>query len=644
MVHETDGSLCLLVGIAFIMSASSCSPSGSVSTGPGGVGGSTGGNAGSGSSQNAGGSSSKASGGALGNNVGGSSSGGSPSNVAGAGGSIGSATGGSHSSTGGASSVTGGLSATGGSSANSTGGSNSTRTSAGGNGGTSTGGKSSTTNTGGSNSTGGTSTKASSTGGTSTQGGTSAATSVNITISGLKVNANPNSVLSAYVSWTTNTAADSTVQFGEGSYQWEIADSTPTTTHKVLIIGMHAAKTNQIKAISCVGSSSGSATTTYTTGALPAQIPVATISANDTTHSQSGWTLMNIIQSSSTSVPTGSAPAAAVMYDANGQPVWYYIDGTTNDYGGAISVELTDKGVLIGPVGNSSGATGEPPREVDFAGNTLWQCADPNCGSSDGYLSHHASKLSNGDYVSLRWITVNNNQNPVFEEYSPSNQKVWSLDYSKLVPMPSSASGDWCHGNAITIDIANDAVYANCRWMGLIKVKYSDPTKLIWHIPASYGAKGLGNITFSPATSQFSDTHDPEIHTDGTILFFDNGGYNPNSFFGGSTTTYHSRAVEYKIDESAKTATLVWEFPGTFNVDSWYKNTWYTSYFGDADRLANGNVLITAGSLSANPGDARIFEVMKADGKVVWEFKLPAAYGVYRSDRITPPLVHTPTK
>ena len=107
-----------------------------------------------------------------------------------------------------------------------------------------------------------------------------------------------------------------------------------------------------------------------------------------------------------------------------------------------------------------------------------------------------------------------------------------------------------------------------------------------------------------------------------------------------STTTYHSRAVEYKIDESAKTATLVWEFPGTFSVDSWYKNSWYTSYFGDADRLANGNVLITAGSLGASAGDARVFEVMKADGKVVWEFKLPTTYGVYRADRITPPLVH----
>ena len=481
------------------------------------------------------------------------------------------------------------------------------------------------------------------------------------TIAGLKIDANPNSVLSAFASWTTDKPGNSVVQFGEGKYQWEISDSALVTSHKVLIIGMHAGKATQIKAMSSNGGSPVSATGSFTPGALPSQLPVGTVPINDTSKAQPGWTLMNVQKGDGNTIPSSNYPAMAVMYDATGQPVWYYIDGTTNDYGGAISVDLTDKGVLVGPVGNSSGLTGEPPREVDFAGNTLWQCADAKCSGSGGAggsgassgtsgtggglgeLSHHASKLPNGDHVVLRWISTTvgttTNQSPVYEEIDASGKKVWSLDYAKLVPMPSSLSGDWCHGNAITIDIAQDTVYANCRWMGLIKTSYKNPNTLLWHLPASYNGKGLGNMTYSPTTSQYSDTHAPEIHSDGTILFFDNGGYDdPFKYPPVTPTTHHSRALEYKIDESAKTATLVWEFPGTFAVDAWYKNSWYQPFWGSAKRLDNGNVLVAAGNRGTGT-ESRVFEVTKSDGKVVWEFHLGPDIGIYRAQRITPPLV-----
>ncbi len=487
------------------------------------------------------------------------------------------------------------------------------------------------------------------TGGVDGSGGSGTdACSTPINITGLKIDASSKNVLSASVSWTTDKPADSTVQFGESSsYDWEISDSTSVTSHKVLVIGMHANTSYQIKAMSSANGCTGNTTSTFKTGALPTQIPVADVTINDTTKSQPGWTLMNIVIGGSATAPISNYPAAVVMYDATGQPVWYYIDGTTNDFGGAIATYLTDKGVFIGPVVGQASGTGESPREVDFAGSTLWECKDPLCGGA-GELTHDSIKLSNGDHVVDRWVTTGSsgfggNQSPVFEEIDASGKVVWSLDYAKLVPMPSGASGDWCHGNFISVDIAKDVVYANCRWMGLIKTSYKNPGSLLWYMAASYG-KATGTITFSPTASQYSDTHDPEIHDDGSILFFDNGGYSTSTFPGGSTPTYHSRAVEYQVDENAKTATLEWEFPGTFNVDSWYKSTWYTSYFGSAKRLDNGNVLIAAGSLSANDGDARVFEVTKADGKVVWEFRLPSTFGAYRSTRITPPLVHAITK
>jgi hypothetical protein len=460
-------------------------------------------------------------------------------------------------------------------------------------------------------------------------------------ITGLQITANPNNVLSCFVSWTTDRAADSRVQFGQSGYQWEISDATLVTTHKVLVIGMHAQQMYSIKAISANSGGSVSATGTFTTGQLPANIPVGTVMIDDTTKSQAGWTLMNVQKGDGTTDARSTYPAAAVMYDAGGQPVWYYVDGTAPDIGGAVSTQLTDKGVLLGPTWNSSGsATGVMPIEVDFAGNTVWQCSTSVCGGTHNF-THHASKLSNGDYALIEYTTTGGVQSPIFREVNAANSIVWSLDWKTLIPPPSGATGDWCHANAISIDIANNAVYANCRWIGLLKTSYQNPTKQ-WLLQGSYNAKyALGDYTFSG--SQFSDTHDPEIHDDGTICFYDNGGWNSSSSTGGVTTSYHSRAVEYQVDQTAKTATLIWEFPGKFSVpDAWYTNSWYSPFWGDVDRLPNGNFLVTAGI--RNPSvESRVFEVTMADGKVVWEFRFPPDYGVYRSDRITPPLIHAPS-
>jgi outer membrane protein assembly factor BamB len=237
----------------------------------------------------------------------------------------------------------------------------------------------------------------------------------------------------------------------------------------------------------------------------------------------------------------------------------------------------------------------------------------------------------------LRDVTTNNQTSPVFEELTADNKVVWKWSWTDFVKPPANATGDWCHGNSVTVDVEKDVVYANCRWMGLVKTTYKNPT-FQWHLPAAYGAKGLGNMTFSPASSQYDDTHDPEIHDDGTIIFFDNGGWDGQVGEDSNPNGFHSRAVEYKIDETAKTATLVWEFPGNFNVDSWYKTNFYCPAWGDADRLANGNVLITAG-VRYTKVQSRVFEVTKQDGKVVWEFKLPLLFGAYRAERLSPPPV-----
>jgi hypothetical protein len=163
---------------------------------------------------------------------------------------------------------------------------------------------------------------------------------------------------------------------------------------------------------------------------------------------------------------------------------------------------------------------------------------------------------------------------------------------------------------------------------------------MLWHLPASYGAQGMGDMTFVPADSQFTDIHDPEVHDDGTILFFDNGGFT-GVIEDGNPQGMQTRAVEYAIDEQAKTATLVWEWPGDFQTDAWYTTELYVPFWGDADRLDNGNVMITAGrrgTATATP-ESRVIEVTKDSGEVVWELVLPKDYGIYRAERLAPPML-----
>lgn len=486
-------------------------------------------------------------------------------------------------------------------------------------GGTGTGSAASTTSQGGA-----TSDTSGETGG-STTGGTPVE---------LSIEPNPNSVLSAYVSWTTPEPATSLVQFGAGELSWEIEGEAAVTEHRVLVIGMRGDTLYQMRALSTGATGSFQGDGSFMTGSVPSQIPNGTISVH-TEDTQPGWTLMNVQKGDGTNRALSGAPPAAVIYDEEGYPVWYWINGTQAERGGAISVDRTDVGVLMGPSETTA------PKEVDWAGNEVWACGDLRCGGSAS-LSHHAMKLTNGNYVVMRDTPSGSRTSQVFEELSAGSDQppLHTIGVEDAITPPSSASGDWAHGNSLTVDLENDVAYMSFRWLGVVKMQYSTKT-MLWHLPASYGAQGMGDMTFVPADSQFSDIHDPEIHDDGTILFFDNGGYT-GVIEDGNPSNLHTRAVEYMIDEQAKTATLAWEWPGDFDTDPWYKQDLYVPFWGDADRLENGNVLIAAGrrgTVEITP-ESRIIEVKKDTGAVVWEMLLPKDHGVYRAERLYPlPLV-----
>lgn len=444
-----------------------------------------------------------------------------------------------------------------------------------------------------------------------------------LTLTNLKIDANPSMTLSCFVSWTTAEPSASEVDFGEMAYTKRIRDGALVTEHKVLVIGMHAEKAYKIRAVSGNATGQGSAEGTFTAGKLPSGLPTPKLNIDDLPPEQRGWTLTNIQTSSF------SAPAIAVMYDEDGLPVWYFVQGTHGDTRGDVATELLPSNtVLVGPT------SGEPAREVDLSGKVIWE-GPPN-GTTE-LMSHFVGKTSKGNYLLNYELDKAGTSGSVkvddqrLEEVTPKNEIVWSWKLFDHIA-PAGNKEELCHGNMLVLDEVNDILYYNCRWVGLLKIdrKTGD---ILWRMGGTYDKTSLGpgDFTFSPAASQYSDTHEPEFHDDGTIMFYDNGGYT----MGASGGNYHSRVVEYKVDQTAKTATLTWEFPGNFAVDAWYKNTWYSPFWGDADQLANGNILVTA-PVRSSSASTRFFEVTR-DGKIMWELELPANNGSFKAQRLLPP-------
>jgi hypothetical protein len=220
------------------------------------------------------------------------------------------------------------------------------------------------------------------------------------------------------------------------------------------------------------------------------------------------------------------------------------------------------------------------------------------------------------------------------QELSPDNTVVWEWSLFDHITPPQSQN-DWCHPNSVTIDEASDDVYMNCRWQGLFKFNRGGSQDILWQMGAGIDSMTTGDVTYKPTNEdRINDTHDPEIHDDGTILFYDNQGWQ-NRSVGERNGTRHSRVVEYQVDQANKEATLVWEFPGDFQVDEYFTSTWYSPFWGDADRLGNDNVLVTAG-VRGTGTQSHLFEVTR-EGEVVWDIAFPEDNGIFRAGRISAP-------
>jgi hypothetical protein len=110
----------------------------------------------------------------------------------------------------------------------------------------------------------------------------------------------------------------------------------------------------------------------------------------------------------------------------------------------------------------------------------------------------------------------------------------------------------------------------------------------------------------------FSRQHDARLVGPDHVLLFDNGNLH---------TPPESRAAEYRLDLTSKTATLVWQYRRSPPL--------FARIAGSVQRLPSGHTLIAWGPRG-------VVSEVDAAGRTIWEATTPG-FGVYRARAMATP-------
>lgn len=257
------------------------------------------------------------------------------------------------------------------------------------------------------------------------------------------------------------------------------------------------------------------------------------------------------------------------------------------------------------------------PNGVHYAMNTSFQVIDTiNCGNGYPNDGHELRILPDGnifligdDYerIDMSKIVPGGDPNAtvignVIQELDKNKNVIFqwrSLDYFKITDAIGqnldSSVIDPFHCNSIEIEPDGNILISDRHLSEVTKIN-TQTGDIIWRL----GGKN-NQFTFVNDSIGFSYQHDIRRLANGDITLMDNGNMHEPPF---------SRAVEYKLDEVNKTATLVWQFRHSPDV--------FDGFMGNVQRLPDGNTMIGWGGA---PTPA-ITEV-RPDGSTALEMTFP---------------------
>ena len=205
----------------------------------------------------------------------------------------------------------------------------------------------------------------------------------------------------------------------------------------------------------------------------------------------------------------------------------------------------------------------------------------------------------------------------IIREVTPDGEIVYELDLLDyyavedltnspfLDPPPGGFTVyDLIHANSIDVTPDGDWLISVRHFDEVIKID-RETGDVVWRMGGPEAANNEFEFIDDPYNG-FSHQHTAQILENGNLLLFDNGNLHDPQL---------SRVVEYEIDEENRTARLVWS----------YDDGRFTPVSGSAQRLSNGNTIISWNAVSPN-----IIETTP-EGEIVLEIHLPESYATYRA-------------
>ena len=432
---------------------------------------------------------------------------------------------------------------------------------------------------------------------------------------------NPNNNLSALIRFTTSNADSARLTYRAQSRMPGVAEqSTPFfpirgDTGVIPALALHENTWYDITLHVSRSGAEADTTVSFRAGQLPAELATLALNPSGTFAGRVGAVTSGYILSDF----TGASSAYLVVFDETGRVCWYrQFPAAPGEV--AIDAGQQPSGDYTLFVGVSTGWQPTPGRfvEVNASGDSIaaYSASAPYTDPHELILEYDGSNVSHVDilgydfrHVDLTALGGAPNQTVAghvilrqstdgkiefsWNAWNHLSISDWIFVQPGLAQMPTI---DFDHPNSLVRDIDGNYIVSFANLGEITKIDATSG-QIIWR----FGGRNNQFTLVGDPLNGFGIQHHAHVLPNGNLLFIDNGARH---------SPPESRAVEYRLDLSAHTATMVWQYR--------HSPALFSPFAGSAQRLRNGNTLVAFGA-------AAVVAEVTPDGTVLWEAQMQNA-------------------